>query len=116
MTTPDINETITLTPSAAQVVRDLRQKQNLGEDFCLRIYIAGQTCSGFQYGMALDNQLHEKDARMETEGISILVDENSFALMLGSVVDFIDDERGRGFLVSNPNKTPSCSCESGTCC
>ena len=115
MTTPVITNTVLITASAAQVVRDLRLQQNLDDSYGLRVYIAGQTCSGFQYGMALDNKLKETDASFESEGIKVLVDEMSMQYMAGTVVDYIDDERGKGFLVNNPNQMPSCSCESGTC-
>ena len=115
MTTPVQTQTVLLTPAAAEVVRDLRQQQNLDESYALRVYITGQTCSGFQYGMALDNKPHDTDATFESEGLKVLVDEKSILYMTGAIVDYIDDERGKGFLVDNPNGVPSCSCESGTC-
>jgi iron-sulfur cluster assembly accessory protein len=115
MTTPIQTQTVILTPAAAEIVRDLRQQQNLDESYALRVYITGQTCSGFQYGMALDNKPRETDASFESEGLTVLVDDTSIQYMTGATVDYIDDERGKGFLVENPNAVPSCSCESGTC-
>ncbi len=106
---------VTLSPAAAGVVRNMIQEQNLDETYALRIYVAGRTCSGFQYGMALDNQIHETDTSFESEGLKLLVDEQSIQFMAGCMVDFIDDERGKGFLVDNPNQAPACSCDSGTC-
>jgi len=115
MTSPILTQTVLLTPAAAEIVRGLRQQQNLDESYALRVYITGQTCSGFQYGMALDNKIRETDAIFESEGFSVLVDETSIQNMTGATVDYIDDERGKGFLVENPNAVPSCSCDSGTC-
>ena len=115
MVTPIQTQTVLLTSAAAVVVRGLRQQQNLDESYALRVYIAGQTCSGFQYGMALDNKPRETDAAFESEGLKVLVDDTSIQYMAGTTVDYIDDERGKGFLVDNPNAAPSCSCESGTC-
>jgi len=115
MTTPIQLQTVLLTPAAAEVVRDLRQKQNLDETYALRVYISGQTCSGFQYGMALDNKPRETDTTFTSEGLKVLVDDTSIQFMAGARVDYIDDERGKGFLVDNPNAAPSCSCENGTC-
>ena len=115
MTTPVQTQTVLLTPAAAEVVRDLRQQQNLDESYALRVYISGQTCSGFQYGMALDNKPRETDASFESEGLKVLVDDTSIQYMTGATVDYIDDQRGKGFLVENPNTAPSCSCEGGTC-
>jgi iron-sulfur cluster assembly accessory protein len=115
MTTPVQTQTVMLTPAAVKVVRDLRQQQNLDDSYALRVYISGQSCSGFQYGMALDNKPNGTDASFESEGLIVLVDENSIQYMGGATVDYIDDERGKGFLVDNPNATPACSCEGGTC-
>ena len=115
MTTPVQTHTVQLTSAAAEIVRGLRKEQNLDESYALRVYINGQTCSGFQYGMALDNKPRETDASFDSEGLKILVDETSFQYMDGAIVDYIDDARGKGFLVENPNATPSCSCEGGTC-
>jgi iron-sulfur cluster assembly accessory protein len=115
MATPIQTQTVLLTPAAAEVVRGLRQQQNLDDTYALRVYITGQTCSGFQYGMALDNKPRETDATFECEGLKVLVDETSLQYMAGATVDYVDDMRGKGFLVDNPNTTATCSCESGTC-
>jgi iron-sulfur cluster insertion protein len=115
METTNQTQTVQLTPAAAEMVRGLRQQQNLNESFALRIYISGQTCTGFQYGMALDNNPRSSDSIFETEGLRLLVDDTSIQYMTGATIDFIDDHRGKGFLVENPNAVPSCSCENGTC-
>lgn len=115
MATPIQTQTVLLTPAAAEVVRGLRQQQKLDESYALRVYISGQTCSGFQYGMALDNKPRETDATFESEGLKVIVDESSLQYMAGAKVDYIDDTRGMGFLVDNPNAAPVCSCDGGTC-
>jgi len=115
MTSPIQNQIVTLTPTAAEIVRILRLQQHLDDSYALRVYITGQTCSGFQYGMALDNKPRETDATFESEGLLVLVDETSIQYMAGATVDYIEDQRGKGFLVDNPNAAPTCSCESETC-
>jgi iron-sulfur cluster assembly accessory protein len=115
MTTPVQTQSLNLTQAAAETLNGLREQQKLDEGYALRLYIAGQTCSGFQYGMAFDNSPRETDTSFISEGIKILVDENSIKYMTGATVDYIDDERGKGFLVENPNVRPSCSCEGGQC-
>jgi iron-sulfur cluster assembly accessory protein len=115
MTVPLQTQNVNLTPAAAVVVRDLLKQQNLDESYSLRVYIAGQTCSGYQYGMALDNKPRETDTLFESEGLKVIVDESSLPFMAGATVDYIDDERGKGFLVENPNLISSCCCEGGSC-
>ena len=106
---------IVLTSSAAEIVRNMFRQRDLDDSFSLRVYVAGRSCSGLQYGMAFDKEPAETDSTFESEGLKIVVDEQSIQYMAGSIIDYIDDERGKGFLVNNPNNLPSCSCESGTC-
>lgn len=107
--------TVFLSPAAAEIVRGLLSERNLDDTYALRVYIAGRTCSGFQYGMALDNKPTETDLTFESEGLKVVVDDQSIQYMTGAFIDYIDDERGKGFLVENPNQPPACSCESGSC-
>ena len=115
MTTLIETTTVSLTPAAAQVVRGLLQERNLDESYALRIYVSGRGCSGYEYGMGLENKPNETDTAFESEGLKVLVDEVSIQYMAGARIDFIDDERGKGFLVENPNVAPACSCEGGSC-
>jgi iron-sulfur cluster assembly accessory protein len=105
--------TIEISPNAIQVVKELIAQNNLDDTYALRIYVAGRSCSGYQYGMALDNKPQETDSTFEDGGIKLLIDEVSIQYMLGSKIDYINDERGKGFLVDNPNTVEACSCGSG---
>lgn len=117
MTTPFQTQTqvVQLTPDAAEIVRGLRHQQKLDESYALRVYISAQTCSGFQYGMALDNHARPGDTIFDSEGLQVYVDEISMQYLAGATIDYIDDQRGKGFLVENPNAVPACSCEAGDC-
>jgi len=115
MTTLVQSQVVSITPAAAVVVRDLLKQRNLDDSYSLRIYISGRGCGGFEYGMGLENKPGQADSTFDCEGLKIIVDENSLEFMRGATIDFIDDERGKGFLVENPNAAPPCSCEGGSC-
>ena len=115
MTTLLQTTSVSLSPAAAETIRDLLQQRNLDDSYALRVYVSGRSCSGFEYGMGLDNKPNETDTTFESEGLKVLIDEVSIQYMAGATIDFIDDERGKGFLVDNPNTAPACSCESGSC-
>jgi iron-sulfur cluster assembly protein len=114
-------ESITLTPTAVEAVRDLFEKRNL-KDYALRVFVSGGGCSGFQYGMALENNIREEDISSEFDGVKVVVDEVSIEYLHGATVDYVDTPQGSGFKIENPNIMPSCSCgnsadsgESGGC-
>lgn len=102
---------ITVTPSAADAVRDLLEKRNL-EDYALRIFISGGGCAGFQYGMALDNNIRETDHNFEMNGVRVIVDEVSIDYLRGATVDYVDEIMGSGFKIDNPNAVSACGCGS----
>jgi iron-sulfur cluster assembly accessory protein len=115
MTTPIQTASVSLSPSAAEVVRGLLQQRDLDISYGLRVFISGQGCGGFQYGMGLENKPTETDTVFESEGLKVIIDQGSMQFMDGVTINYIDDERGKGFLVENPNAAPACSCESGGC-
>ena len=104
-------ETVTLTTAAANAVQDLLAKREL-EGYGLRVFIKGGGCSGYQYGMALDNNFRDEDLITECDGIKVIVDEVSINYMRGATIDFVDDLMGSGFKVENPNAVASCGCGS----
>ncbi len=108
-------DVIQLSPTAVQAVRDLFAQRNLEDEYAFRVYVAGRSCSGLQYGMALDNKPNETDISSITDGIKVLVDDISIQYLRGATIDFVEDERGKGFVVNNPNIEPACACEGGSC-
>lgn len=102
---------VTLTPAAADAVNQLMEKRNL-EGYALRVFIQGGGCSGYQYGMALENNIRENDFVFEDNGTRVVVDEMSIQYIHGSSIDFVDDIMGSGFKVENPNAVASCGCGS----
>jgi iron-sulfur cluster assembly protein len=102
-------DTITLTPAAAQAVIDLLEKRSLS-GYGLRVFVSGGGCSGFQYGMALENQIRETDLTYEMNGVKLVVDEISINYLRGSTVDYIESLMGSGFKIDNPNAVAACGC------
>jgi len=101
---------VTLSETATGKLRELIAKNGNAEDTYLRVYVAGGGCSGFRYGLALDNKLHEGDEVIQTSGIKVVVDPGSREYLDGSSVDYTESVAGSGFLVSNPNNWSSCGC------
>ena len=110
-----VTETITITPNATNAVRDILAERKL-EGFALRVYVAGGGCCGVQFGMALDNITHENDLSFESDGVKVLVDDQSINYLRGAKIDFVNDPvRGAGFLVDSPSAQKSggsCGCGS----
>jgi iron-sulfur cluster assembly accessory protein len=104
-------DTILLTPTAIQAVRELLDKRNL-QGYALRVFVSGGGCSGFQYGMALEGNVRPTDLSWDYDGVKVVVDEISINYLRGSTVDYVDDLMGSGFKIENPNAVSTCGCGS----
>ena len=106
-------EIINLTAPAANAVQGLLQKRELSPDeYSLRVFISGGGCAGFQYGMALENQVRETDFTVTAFGVQVVVDEVSLDYLRGATVDYVEDIMGSGFKIDNPNAVAACGCGS----
>jgi len=105
---------ITLTENAAQKVKGIleQEKENIPAGG-LRIYVQGGGCSGFQYGMMIDeNGQGAGDQVFESHGVKLFVDPISIQYLKNAEVDFVDTITGGGFTIKNPNATSTCGCGS----
>ncbi|MCL6631571.1 MAG: iron-sulfur cluster assembly accessory protein [Alicyclobacillus herbarius] len=101
---------VTLTDAAAEKLRELMAERGPDEQ-TLRLYVKPGGCTGFSYGMALDEP-REGDIVYQIQGIQVAVEKESERLIDGSQVDFVDDFSGQGFRINNPNATSICGCGS----
>lgn len=102
---------VSLTDAAAAKLRELTKDEpnpNLG----LRVYVYSGGCSGFRYGMMLEDTPTPDDRVMEANGIRVYVDESSARYLQGSEIDYVDTLMGAGFTVNNPNAVAACGCGS----
>jgi iron-sulfur cluster assembly protein len=102
---------INLTANAAAKVKGiLEQEKETIREGGLRIYVQGGGCSGFSYGMVLDDQISEDDQIFEKEGVKVIVDPMSLRYLEGAEVDYKEDLMGGGFQIKNPNAKSTCGC------
>lgn len=100
---------ITLTDNAVDAVDRFIQSADK-EIGGLRISVSGGGCSGFQYGLSLEETAESTDEVLEFGAIKVFVDPESAPILSGVTVDFVDGLDGAGFKFENPNATASCGC------
>lgn len=103
------NAKINVTDKAAKKIKALIMQE---KKKALRISVLPGGCSGFQYGMELDDNSTENDIVVEQRGIKIFIDKESIKKLNGSNVDYIDSLQGAGFKIDNPSATKTCGCGS----
>ncbi len=100
---------MSLTDRAVDKVKDFAAKMPDAAGKALRVFIQGGGCSGFQYGFTFDEK-RPTDHVVAVRDIEVIVDPTSAAKLHGATVDFIEDFRGAGFSVENPNASGGCGC------
>ena len=94
---------INLTTKAAEKVKGILEQEKASiPQGGLRIYVQGGGCSGFQYGMVLD-EVADGDQVFEVQGVKVIVDPMSLRYLEGAEVDYKEDLMGGGFAIKNPN-------------
>jgi iron-sulfur cluster assembly accessory protein len=98
-----------LSENAAARVKQLIEERDL-EGYALRVFVSGGGCSGFQYGMGLDDKPRDDDMRFNFSDIQVIIDPMSMSYMSGATIDYVEDIMGGGFKIENPNAVSSCGC------
>ena len=102
---------ITVTEAAASKIKELLAEENK-TDSGLRVFVQGGGCSGFQYGLMIEESGGVGDQTYDSNGIKLYVDPVSLSYLKGAEVDFVDTITGGGFTIKNPNATSTCGCGS----
>jgi iron-sulfur cluster assembly accessory protein len=111
--TPHVDPTtvLSLSDAAATKLRELT-KEETNPDIGLRVYVYSGGCSGYRYGMMLEDQPTPDDRVLHSNGLKVYVDDKSVPLITGSEIDYVDTLMGAGFTVNNPNAVAACGCGS----
>ncbi len=110
MTTTNVTESaINVSPVAAARIAALLAEENK-PDCGLRVFVQGGGCSGFQYGLMIEDAPGATDTVYESNGVKLYVDPISVRYLKGAEVDFVDNVAGGGFTIHNPNAVTTCGC------
>jgi iron-sulfur cluster assembly protein len=67
-------------------------------------------CSGLAYSVDYVTEANGFDERIETPGGTFFVDGGSILYLIGSTMDWREDDFAAGFTFENPNAKGSCGC------
>ncbi len=101
-----------LTDTAASKVKEFMEEQGALQGAGLRVAVLPGGCSGFQYGLNIEDAPEEDDEVFEISGVAIFVDPFSAQYLEGVEIDYVTSFMGAGFSFSNPNASGGCGCGS----
>ena len=98
-----------ITSKASEKLKEVL-KENNKEDSGLRVELVPGGCSGFQYGLELDDKTTDMDLVFEDKGVKIIISKENIQFLKGAKLDYVDSLQGGGFKISNSNAHSSCGC------
>ena len=108
---PDI--VVTVTPTATAEVKKFMDAEGVDPNVGgLRVSVQPGGCSGFKYGLLIEDEAAEDDLVIDHNDWRVFVDPFSAQYLNGVIIDYVSSMQGSGFTFKNPNSTGGCGCGS----
>lgn len=105
--------TLTVTPAARVEVKKFMETEGVtAEKGGLRVSVQPGGCSGFKYGLVIEDQSGEDDFIVDLGDFRVFVDPFSSQYLQGVTIDYVTSMQGSGFTFKNPSSTGGCGCGS----
>jgi iron-sulfur cluster assembly protein len=100
---------VILTPAAEQRIADLMATAPEGT-IGVKLSTPRRGCSGLAYSVDYVTEEAKFDEKIETPGGIFYIDGASVLYLIGSTMDWVEDDFTAGFVFNNPNAKGSCGC------
>jgi len=100
---------LNLTPAAEARIAALMAKAPDGA-IGVKLSTPRRGCSGLAYSVDYVSEAKPFDERIDTPGGTLFVDGGSILYLIGSKMDWVEDDFAAGFTFENPNAKGSCGC------
>ena len=100
---------VNLTPAAEARVAELMAKAPEGT-VGVRLSTPRRGCSGLAYSVDYVTEAQPFDEKIETPGGVFYIDGASVLYLIGSTMDWQEDDFAAGFVFANPNAKGACGC------
>jgi iron-sulfur cluster assembly protein len=98
-----------LTPSAETRIAALMAKAP-ADAIGVKLSTPRRGCSGLAYSVDYVTTANAMDERIETPGGLFFIDGGSLLYLIGSTMDWQEDDFTAGFVFNNPNAKGACGC------
>ncbi len=99
----------TLTDRAAERVRTLMDRA--AEPVVgLRVGVKARGCSGLSYTMEYARERKPLEDVIEDKGVTILMEPTAAMFLIGTEMDWVEEDLGARFVFTNPNEIDRCGC------
>ena len=98
------------TPTAMERLRSLQNSS--GGPRLIRIGVRNKGCAGMSYHLEYvsPDQAGKFDERVKQDGVEVLIDSKALFSIIGSEMDWQEDNLSAKFVFNNPNVVEACGC------
>ncbi len=100
---------LNLTASAAARIAELMARAP-ADAIGVKLSTPRRGCSGLAYSVDYVPVADPMDERIETPGGVLFIDGGSILYLIGSTMDWVEDDFTAGFVFANPNAKGACGC------
>ena len=100
---------LNLTPSAEARIAALMARAPEGA-VGVKLSTPRRGCSGLAYSVDFVTAANPMDEKIVTPGGDFYVDAGSILYLIGSTMDWVEDDFTAGFVFANPNAKGACGC------
>ncbi len=103
-----MRQIIKLSDKAAHRIKEILSNDN--KSLGVRIGVKSGGCAGMSYVMEYAKESKPEDELIEEKGVKVFVDPGAVMYLLGTEMDFKEEEFSSSFVFKNPNETERCGC------
>ena len=100
---------LNLTPTATARIAELMARAPEGA-IGVKLSTPRRGCSGLAYSVDYVTEAKPFDERIDTPGGTLFVDGGSILYLIGSTMNWVEDDFAAGFVFQNPNAKGECGC------
>ena len=104
-----MKQVITLSDNAANRIKEImsnNEKNSIG----VRVGVKSGGCAGMSYIMEYAKEIKPTDEIIEDKGVKVFIDPSAIMYLLGTEMDYKQEQFSSTFVFKNPNETERCGC------
>jgi len=104
-----MKQVITLSDNAANRIKEIISNDET-KSVGVRVGVKSGGCAGMSYIMEYAKEINPTDEIIEDKGVKVFIDPGATMYLLGTEMDYKQEQFSSTFVFKNPNETERCGC------